>query len=122
MRGSGSKSSDPRPGSYDVMSQLDFDGPRGMDITPLLSVASPRPGTTISGVRTLRVIVRDPDVVEVEFRRGPNSLCTDSHVLDGIAECSVDLSGWSSGQHIVKVVATTSGSGEYFIRVPYDIP
>ncbi|RME21004.1 MAG: hypothetical protein D6798_19140 [Deltaproteobacteria bacterium] len=105
----------------DTMSHI-FYKPRGMDMTPLMSVMSPRPGTVISGVRTVQVVVRDPSVLSVAFIRGPTTLCVDHDVLDGIAECEIDLSTWTSGEHVIEIEATTDSANQYRIHAAYTTP
>lgn len=82
--------------------------PRGLAITPSMSVISPRPGKELSGVRKLVVLVRDPEIDRLSFEiNGSTTACADdSNLDDGLStSCEFDASGWSgSSDRIVQVI------------------
>ena len=66
-------------------------------------------------------LLRDPDVIEVTFSEGTTSLCSDTAVFDGIAECTINWSSWPSGEYIIEINATTSALNQHRIYVLYDV-
>lgn len=109
-------------GSYDALGYL-FAKPRGIAITPFLSVASPRPGMVVGGVRRLHVVVRDPNVVSLTATLdGATTLCTGSITSTGALgfsdDCLMDTSTWASGWHDVAVEAATA-TDTYEIHAQY---
>lgn len=97
--------------------------PRGSAVTPLLSVASPRPGTAQSGIRTIHVLVRDPNVTSLDIYVDGTLECTDTDIQDGISDsCLVDFRSLGSGEVQVKVEATLSNGDTFFVEAPYTAP
>jgi hypothetical protein len=91
---------------WDAMA-VSTDKPRGVAITPSMSVLSPRPGKELSGVRKLVVLVRDPAVNRISFDiDGSTTTCADDTQLSsGLStSCTFDASGWSgSADRIIKI-------------------
>lgn len=106
-------------GSYDAVGS-NFTKPRGAAITPMLSIATPRPGTQIAGIKRLHVIVRDPTVTEVYYSVDGTEVCSDTELADGSAEdCLLNTSAWASGEHVVTVTASGGANGEFEMGATY---
>lgn len=106
-------------GSYDAVGS-NFTKPRGAAITPMLSIATPRPGTQIAGIKRLHVIVRDPTVTEVYYSVDGTEVCSDTEPADGSAEdCLLNTSAWASGEHVVTVTASGGANGEFEMGATY---
>jgi len=69
-------------GSYDAVG-ASFERPRGVAITPMLSIASPRPGVQVGGIKRFHVIVRDPSITEIVYQVNGTTVCTDYELWDG---------------------------------------
>jgi hypothetical protein len=106
-------------GSYNPFGAT-FTRPRGAAITPMLSIASPRPGTRVGGIKRFHVIVRDPSVTSVEFHVDGSLECTDTALADGSADsCEIDTFDWTSGGHVVTVIAVGGTNGDFNMGATY---
>jgi hypothetical protein len=106
-------------GSYDAVGAT-FNRPRGVAITPMLSIATPRPGVQVAGIKRFHVIVRDSSIEEIVYELDGSTVCTDTELWDGSSEdCLIDTSGWSAGDHVVTVVANGGASGDFSISATY---
>ncbi len=108
-------------GSYDAVG-ASFERPRGVAITPMLSIASPRPGIQVGGIKRFHVIVRDPSVTAVVYQVNGTPVCTDYELWDGSSEdCLIDTSEseWDPGDNIVTVTAIGGTHGDFSIGATY---
>ena len=106
-------------GSYDAVG-ASFDRPRGVAITPMLSIASPRPGVQVGGIKRFHVIVRDPSISAIEYKvNDGDPVCTDNELSDGSSECLIDTSEWTAGDNIVTVTAIGGTNGDFSMGATY---
>lgn len=97
-----------------------FTKPRGGAITPMLSIATPRPGTLIGGIKRLHVIVRDIGITSLTYLMDGSSFCSDTNLADGSSEdCQIDASDLDSGPHTLTIVAEGAATGDWEMNVPY---
>jgi hypothetical protein len=108
-------------GSYDAVG-ASFERPRGVAITPMLSIASPRPGVQVRGIKRFHVIVRDPSITEIDYQVNGITVCTDDELWDGSSEdCLINASGseWAAGDNIVTVTAIGGTHGDFSMGATY---
>jgi hypothetical protein len=97
-----------------------FSKPRGVGITPRLSISSPRPGVQAAGIQRFHGVVRDPSITEIVYEVDGSVKCTDDELWDGSSEdCEIDTSGWSTGDHVVTVVANGGTNGDFSMNATY---
>ncbi len=88
--------------------------------TPMLSIASPRPGVQVGGIKGFHVIVLDPSITEIVYQVNGITVCTDDELWDGSSEdCLIDTSTWTAGDNIVTVMATGGTHGDFSIGATY---
>ena len=97
---------------------------RGVAITPVMSVLSPRPGKEISGRRRVHVLVRDPDVQKLTYQLDGAAIgsCPDETALDdGIGDaCLLDSKGWvDADDHELTVTAHNSDGSTFMVTARY---
>lgn len=97
---------------------------RGVAITPVLSILSPRPGKELSGRRRVHVIVRDPDVTHLSYELDGATIgsCPDDSALDdGISDaCLLDTKSWvDADDHELSVTAHHSEGTTFSVTGRY---
>jgi hypothetical protein len=106
-------------GSYDAVGAT-FNRPRGVAITPMLSIATPRPGVQVAGIKRFHIIVRDPSIEEIVYNLDGSTVCTDTELWDGSSEdCLINTRAWPPGEHVITVVANGGASGDFSISATY---
>lgn len=99
--------------SFDSFS-ASLTSPRGLAITPGITVLSPRPGKDLNGYRKVVILVRNIDAEYLSYELDGSAIpaCPDdAGIADGVSDtCVLDATAWS-GSHTLKVtVHFTDGS------------
>ena len=103
--------------SFDTLGTA-LTAPRGLAITPGITVLSPRPGKALEGFRRVVVLVRDIDAAWLSYTLDGAALtdCPDDPALtDGISDtCVLDTMAWVD-THTLKVTVhfTDGGTADY---------
>lgn len=108
-------------GSYDAVG-ASFERPRGVAITPMLSIASPRPGVQVRGIKRFHVIVRDPSIAAIVYQVNGETVCTDYEIWDGSSEdCLINATAaeWEVGDNLVTVMAIGGTHGDFSMGATY---
>ncbi len=110
-------------GAGDTFSQNLYK-PRGVAISPIMSILSPRPGKELSGRHRVQLLIRDPDVESVTYTLDGVAVSgcpEDTHVGDGVSDsCLLDTRGWTdSTEHVLRVTAQYSDGSEFFVEGRY---